>query len=194
VTNRLSQYLSADRHPLDRPEFVDRLRALRVVCLGIILGTAAVVTLITLVVRYALNGRPIVQNGAMAGDIPIVTAVGLVLTLGAVAVAAVCVPVMRAAGLRTIATAPPPPPDTREDSEADRLWQVYAKGKFVEYAVLDGAAIATAVLYHLSADWLMIGFVVGMLAYLAVRLPTADRVRAWFDGAAAEVDRLRGRR
>lgn len=191
--NRISDHLPDDVHPLDRPDLADRLRVLRVACLGLIGGTAAVVTLITLVVRYALGGRPIVQNGALVGGVPVVTVVGAMLTLAAVAAASVLVPVLRAAGLKKVATEPPPPPEpgAELDTEADRLVQVYAKGKFVEYGLGDGAAIATAVLYHLSADWLMIVFVVGMLAYLAVRFPTAGRVRAWFDEATTEVDRQR---
>lgn len=193
MVNRLDRYRTDDPHPLDRPEFADRQRALRVVCLGIILGTAAILVGVTMVVKFALGGRPILQNGALVGGVPVVTVVGAMVTLGAAAVATLLVPVLRATGLTAVATTPPPPPEpgAAPDTEADRLWQVYARGKFVEYGLADGAAVLTAILYHLSADWLMVAFVAAMLAFMAVRLPTPGRTRRWFDEAAAEVERLR---
>ena len=66
---------------------------------------------------------------------------------------------------------------------------MYAQGKFTEYGLAEGAAILTAVLFHLSADWLMIGFVAGMVAFMAVQFPTATRVRSWFNAALAELER-----
>jgi hypothetical protein len=194
MTNRISGYLSDDPHPLDRPEFAGRLKALQVLCLGMMLGTVAFLVGAAMVVRFALGGRPIMQNGALAGGIPIVTVIGAVVTLTAVAVATLLGPVVRKAGLKAVATTPPPPPEpgTAPDTEADWLWKVYAQGKFAEFGLADGAAILTAVLYHLSADWLMLVFVGGMLAYMAVRFPTAGRVRSWFDEAMPEVERERG--
>jgi hypothetical protein len=183
--NRISRYLTDDQHPFDRPEFADRQRALQVLCLGIIVSTALIVFAITLVVRYALGGRPILQNGAMVNGIPIVTVVGAVLTLSAVAIAVLVVPRVWSAGWKRIATQPPPSPEpgTAPDTEADRLWKLYGQGKFIEYGLGDGAAILTAILYHLSADWLMLVFVAGMLGFLIVRFPTRTRMRAWFDDA-----------
>jgi hypothetical protein len=97
---------------------------------------------------------------------------------------------MTTAGIKRIATTPPPPPEpgVPPDTTADRLWKLYAQGKFIEYGLAEGAAILTAVLFHLSADWLMIGFVAGMVAFMAVRFPTAGRVRAWFDAAMPRLE------
>jgi hypothetical protein len=186
--NRISTYLSDDPHPLDRLEFLDRLRALRMLCLAIILGTVFVVTGISMVVRFALGGVALAQNGALLAGIPILTVIGAVLTLTAVAVATLVVPVMTTAGIKRIATTPPPEPGVPPDTTADRLWKLYAQGKFIEYGLAEGAAILTAVLFHLSADWLMIGFVAGMVAFMAVRFPTAGRVRAWFDAAMPRLE------
>jgi hypothetical protein len=186
MTNRISDHLPNDAHPLDRPDLQDRQRAVRVACLGIVLGTAVVVTSITMVVRFALGGRPIMQNGALVAGIPVVTVFGAAVTLGAAAVASLVIPAMRRAGLKQIAAEPPDP-----DADPERLWLLYAKTKFAEYGLADGAAVLTAVLYHLSADWLMIVFVGGMLAFLLVRFPTQAAVRRWYAEAEAELDRER---
>lgn len=186
MTNRIADHLPNDAHPLDRPDLQDRQRAVRVVCLGVVLGTAVVVTSITMVVRYALGGRPIMQNGALVAGVPVVTVFGAAVTLGAVAVASLVIPMLRRAGIRQVAAEPPDP-----DADPERLWTVYAKTKFAEYGLADGAAVLTAVLYHLSADWLMIVFVGGMLAFLLVRFPTKAAVRRWYAEAAGELERER---
>ncbi|MEO2092407.1 MAG: hypothetical protein ABGY75_23390 [Gemmataceae bacterium] len=186
MTNRIADHLPNDAHPLDRPDMQDRQRAVRVACLGVVLGTAVVVTSITMVVRFALGGRPIMQNGALVAGVPVVTVFGAAVTLGAVAVASLVIPALRRAGIKQIAADPPDP-----DADPEKLWLLYAKTKFAEYGLADGAAVLTAVLYHLSADWLMIVFVGGMLAFLLVRFPTKAAVRRWYAEAEEELDRER---
>ena len=68
---------------------------------------------------------------------------------------------------------------------------MYARGKFAEFALAEGAAVATAVLYHLTADPAMIAFVAGVAVFMLARLPTAARNRAWFDDALPKLDELR---
>ena len=76
---------------------------------------------------------------------------------------------------------PPPiaedgPPETPEEgvppeTEPERLWRAYASGKFAEFAITEAAAVATAVLYHLTADPAMLAFVAGVIAFMLLRLP-----------------------
>jgi hypothetical protein len=68
---------------------------------------------------------------------------------------------------------------------------VYAQGKFAEYGPTTAAAFVTAVLFHLAADWLMLVFVVGMVAFQLLRFPTERRVRSWLTAAQVEVVRFR---
>jgi hypothetical protein len=184
MQNRISQYLTNDPHPLDLPEFADRQRVLRMLCLGLIAGTIFTVIGFSMVVRFALGGQAIAQNGALLAGIPILTVVGAFLTLTAVAVSTFAVIWMVKSGIRRIATEPIAPPDT----EADQLWKLYSQCKFTEYGLADGAIIITVVLFHLSADWLMIGFIAGLIVNLVLRFPSVARTRAWFDAALKQLE------
>ena len=167
-------------------------RALRVVCLALIAGGVVLVAGPAAVVHFALNGQP----GVRGPNGNVLLGAGAVVTLSAVVAATLVVPAVLRAGLRRAAFEVPAPPDegAPPDTEADRLLGVYAQGKFSEYALAEGAAAVTAVLYHLSANPLMLVFVGGMVLYMVARFPTAGRVRGWMAGAADEVDRLRGER
>lgn len=188
MTNRVSDYLPPE--PPAEPDLADRLRGLRVVCLGVLLFGVVLLLMVSGVVVFALGNRPLVK----VGGTQVLLGVGAVLTLSAVVVAALVVPLLTKAGVRKVATTPPPPPEegVPPDTELDRLWRVYAQGKFVEYGLTEGAAFVTAVLFHLSADWLMLAFVAGMIVYQGVRFPTAGRVAAWLAEAKAEVDQIKG--
>jgi hypothetical protein len=189
MTNRVSDFLPPEP-PAD--DLSEKLRGLRVLCLGLILFGFVLLTMVSSVVAFGLGGRSLVKVGGEQ----VLTGVGAVLTLTAVAVAVLVVPPVTKAGLRKVATTPPDPPDegAEPDTELDRLWRVYAQGKFIEYGLADAAAVVTAVLFHLSADWLMLLFVGGMILFQIVRFPTEPRARAWLAGAKVEVERVRSER
>lgn len=189
MTNRISDHLPTEPPDADGAEFAERHRTLRVLCTGLILFGCALLVMVSSVVWFGLGGGSLVKGGG----VQVLTGVGAILTLTAVAVAVLVTPVVVKAGLRKVATEPPPPPEegVPPDTETERLWKVYAQGKFVEYGLAEGAAIVTAVLFHLSADWLMLVFVAGMVAFQIVRFPTESRVRAWFTAARTELDRVR---
>lgn len=186
MTNRIADHLPPDPPPDDLP---DKLRGLRVLCLGLILFGFVLLALVSSVVAFGLGGRSLVKVGGEK----VLTGVGAVLTLTAVAVAVLVVPPVTRSGLRKVATEPPAPSEegAEPDTELDRLWRVYAQGKFIEYGLTDAAAVLTAVLFHLSADWLMLVFVGGMIVFQMVRFPTEARARAWLAAAKVEVDRVR---
>ncbi len=191
MTNRVTDFLPPDEPPppADGDDLADKLRGLRVMCLGLILFGFVMLAMVSSVVWFGLGGRSLVKIGGTQ----VLTGVGAVLTLTAVALAVLLVPVLTKGGLRKVATEPPVPPEegVEPDTELDRLWRVYAQGKFVEYGLAEGAAVVTAVLFHLSADWVMLLFVGGMILFQVVRLPTEARARGWLSGAKAEVDRVR---
>lgn len=189
MTNRVSDYLPPEQPPADGDDLAAKLRSLRTLCLGVVLFEVALLLMASGVVVFALKG-PLVKIGGTVA----LTGVGAVLTLTAVVVAVLLVPSLTKSGLRTVATTAPPPPEegVPPDTPTDRLWRVYAQGKFAEYGLTTAAAFVTAVLYHLSADWLMLVFVGGMIAFQIVRFPTEGRVRKWLEAAVGEVARAKG--
>lgn len=190
MTNRIADHLPSEPPPADDDDLADKLRSLRTLCLGVLLFEVTLLLMASSVVVFALKGQPLVKIGGTVA----LTGVGAVLTLTAVVVAVLVVPFLTRSGLRTVATtaAPPPEEGVPPDTPTDRVWRVYAQGKFAEYGLTTAAAFVTAVLFHLSADWLMLGFVGGMVVFQAVRFPTASRVQGWLTAAIDEVDRAKG--
>jgi hypothetical protein len=190
MSNRVTDFLPPDSPPpADGDDVADKLRGLKVLCGAMIASGFVLLGLVSSVVWFGLGGRSLVKIGGTE----VLTGIGAVLTLTAVALAVLLVPVLTKTGLRKVATEPPAPPEegVEPDTELDRLWRVYAQGKFLEYGLAEGAAVVTAVLFHLSADWVMLLFVAGMIVFQIVRFPTEGRVRSWLSGAKAEVDRIR---
>ncbi len=189
MTNRIADHLPPEPPPADGYDLADKLRVLRTLCLGVLLFEVTLLLMASGVVVLALGNKPLVKIGGTQ----VLTGVGAVLTLTAVVVAVLVVPFLTKSGLKTVATtaAPPPEEGVTPETPTDRLWGVYAQGKFAEYGLTTAAALVTAVLFHLAADWLMLGFVGGMIAFQVVRFPTEGRVRSWLTAAAVEVDRFR---
>jgi len=181
---------------LERPDFADRHRALRTFCLGMMVLLTGVAIFVALVVRFALGGKPLAGNGGLLSGIPILTVVTAVITLTAPLLGTILSTWLYSTGIARVALEPPQVPEAGADldTDADRLWRVYASGKFAEYALAEGAVLATAILYHLTADPIMMLFVVGLLAYMASRYPTAARIRVWFANAIRVMAELRANR
>ena len=194
MTNRIADYFDpVAGHPLDRPEFADRQRVLKALCLGLMVMMTMVTLLVIAVVRFALGARPLPGNAGLVGGIPILTIIAAVITLTVPLVATILVPLLRAAGIRRVATTEPAPPEPGavDENDADRLWKVYSAGKFVEYALAEAAVLATAVLFHVTSDCLMMGFIAAMVLFMLVKFPTTAKARVWFDEALPELDRIR---
>ena len=191
--NRIAPYWSDGGHPLDTPEMQSRQRVLRLLCLALVAGLAILSAGVMSTVYFALGGRPISGNAGRLVGVPIVTVLGATLTLSAVAIARFATPLMWSSGLKRVATEAPEPPEdgVPPETEPERLWRVYASGKFAEFAITEAAAVATAVLYHLTADLFMIAFVAGIALFQLLRLPTAARNRAWYDDAVLKLEDLR---
>jgi heme/copper-type cytochrome/quinol oxidase subunit 2 len=192
MTNRITDYLDPP-HPLDRPEFADRHRVLKFLCGGLMVAMTLVTLLVIAVVRFALGARPLPGNAGLVAGVPILTVLAAVITLTVPLIATIVVPIIRASGIRKVATTPPAPPEpgAPDENDADRLWKVYSAGKFVEYALAEGAVLATAILFHVTSDWTMMGFIAAMVLFMLVRFPTTARARTWFDEALPEMDRIR---
>ncbi len=191
--NRIRQYLDDGPHPLDTPEMLGRQYLLRTLCLILIAGIVLITAGVVSTVYFALGGKPLGGNAGRLLGVPIITVVGAALTLTAVALARLIVPILWSGGIRRVATEPPETPEdgVPPETEPERLWRVYSSGKFAEFALAEAAAVATAVLYHLTADPVMLAFVGGVVVFLIIRLPTTLRNRAWYDDASRTLEDVR---
>jgi hypothetical protein len=157
-------------HPLDAPDLARRLRVVRTLCRGAILGVAGLNTAVGLIVWHVLGGVPLAGNMVRLGGVSAATVVAGVLAAAAPGVALAVSAGRVRAGLREL-----PAPDS------DGLVGVFAAATFAEYAVVAGLGFACAALLHLTADPLMFAWVGWLLAFLVVRFPTTRRARAWYD-------------
>lgn len=174
------------QHPLDRPGASDRLAALRVLCGGLASGLVAVMAIAFLIVQFALDGQPIAGNAVQVAGLSVVTWLALALAVTAPAVGLLISASVTNTGLARIASQP-----NADGPDGDRagLLDVFATAKFAEFGVAESAGISCALLYHLTADAALIGAVVALVGFLALRFPTNAHVRRWYDRAA---DRLEG--
>jgi len=186
-TNRIRDYLDSDLPDFERPPFGDRLRGIRMLCGVLILGVVILTTGVIATVTFALGGRALGGNAGRMDGVPVVTVVAAFASLTCLAVASFVVPMVWQRGVARVRSTPADPPEEGAvlETEADRLWRVYAAGKFTEFALAEGAAIATLVLFHLTADWLMMAFVAAMMAFMVVKFPTAGKAKAWFASIAS---------
>jgi hypothetical protein len=182
MNNRISKYM-ADLHPLDQPEMMDRLRLLRALATVAILVNIMITFLVIAVVYFALGGRPLSGNAGKVMGLPIVTIIAAVLMVLAILISLVQVPRIWAKGIQRVKTTLPDPPEPGAsiDTDGERMWQVYAAGRFCEIALTMTAIILTAIMFHLTADWTMIGFIAVLIAFLSARFPTEARAREWFE-------------
>jgi hypothetical protein len=181
-TNRIREFFDSAAPDFDRPPFGDRLRAIRMICGILIFGVFVLASGVIATVTFALGGRPLGGNAGRVDGVPVVTVGAAFATLGCLAVASFAVPVIWKRGVAQVRTTPADEPEegAAPETEGDRLWRVYAAGKFTEFALAEGAAVATLVMFHLTADWLMMAFVAAMVAFMLVKFPTAAKAKAWF--------------
>lgn len=172
--------------PLARPDLAGRFAAVRVVCAGMILLMLLIAGLIALVVQFALDGEPLAGNGVRLGGRPAITWVALAVAAAGTIAGFWFATSNAAAGVAKLAEEKP------SDADADALAGAFAAKTFVEFAAAEAAGVGCAVLYHVTADPLMLVAVGGLAGLLAARFPTAGRTRAWFAAAAADLARHRG--
>jgi hypothetical protein len=159
-------------HPFDGPLAAHRLGALRTLC-QVMIGALVLITLgVWMVVLKVFGGEPLAGNLVTLGGVSALTWVCGAATL-VVAPLAVWVGRNRAeAGLRRM-----------EGRGADEYLEVFAGATFASYAVALAWGFLCAIIFHLTADPVMLGLVAVMVGMLLARFPTTSRARAWFDRA-----------
>jgi hypothetical protein len=175
---------------LDSPVLHQKMRAVRLLCIALIVFSIVVMIGVIGTVYFALGGQALPKNGAKLNGIPILTVIAGFITLNAVVVGTFIEVFLRKQGLRAVATTPPSAPEigAEAESRAERILNVYAKIKFVQFALAEAACVVTSVMYHLSADWLMMAFAAGMPIFMLVKFPTTSATLQWYTNAVQTLE------
>ena len=195
--NRRSRFRLVKKHKmpfmeetLDSPVLHQKMRAVRLLCIALIVFSIVVMIGVIGTVYFALGGQALPKNGAQLNGIPILTVIAGFLTLNAIVVGTFIEAFLRKQGLRAVATTAPATPEigAEAESKAERILNVYAKIKFVQFALAEAACMVTSVMYHLSADWLMMAFALGMPVYMLVKFPTTAATLQWYGSAVQTLE------
>ena len=169
--------------------FRSRVRVYRRVGLAMALCLTVFTGSVVGVVHFALDGVPLAGNAVRVGGRPIATWVGVGLAIAFPLVAIGVARGMTRNGIDQIAddrnVAPGSP------TEAERLLDVIGGATFVRYAIAEAAGIVCVLIYHFTADTVLLGLVAALLAFILAGRPTEAGVREWY---AAAVDRVADRR
>lgn len=160
-------------------EFPARLRALRVICFGLISGLLIVTTSIAGVVHFALDGIPLAGNAQQFAGRPVVSWLALGLTIVVPATALLIGHWQVQAGLKKLVHHPEFPVGPSADLEP--LAAVYGGSRFIEVAMAEVVGFGCALLYHFTADPLMFGLVGVIVVFMASRLPSHHGFHSWVD-------------
>lgn len=160
-------------HPFDEPLAAHRLGALRTLC-QVMIGAVIVITLgVWMVVLKVFGGEPLAGNLVTVGGVSALTWACAAITL-VVAPLVFWVGRRRGeAGLRQL----------EGRAGADEYLEVFAGATFASYAVAIGWGFLSAIIFHLTADPIMLGLVAVIVGVMIVRYPTTGRAKAWFDRA-----------
>ncbi len=163
-------------HPLDRPDLAGRFAGLRLISAGMIVGMVMIAVLIAMVVHFALDGQPLAGNGVRIAGLSVLSWGAMFVAMAAPFVALFASAKATNDGLAKLPTA-----------NVDGIVGVFATATFIEFAVTEAAGILCALLYHVTADPLMLGCVAALAGFLVVRFPSASRTKSWYDAAEATI-------
>lgn len=159
-------------HPFDDPLAAHRLGALRTLC-QVMIGALVLITLgVWMVVLKVFGGEPLAGNLVTLGGVSALTWACGTITL-VVAPLALWFGRKRAeAGLQRI-----------EKTGTDEYLEVFGGATFASYAVALAWGFFCAILFHLTADPIMLGLVAVIVGVMLLCFPTTARAKAWFDHA-----------
>lgn len=180
-----------DSFALDRGPLANRFVGVRSVCTAMILFVIAVAVLVALVVHFVLDGQPLSGNGwQILGR----SAISILTLAAAIVVPLVSLAVGRSvarAGLAQLAAEPEGELGPEGETEAERIFAVFAKRTFAEFAIAEAVGVSCGVLYHVTVDPLVWFGSAIVAAFLIARFPTRMRVRHWLQNSEDELAQLR---
>lgn len=169
-------------HPLDSPDHAGRLAMYRAACFGILAVLGLVTAGFGLVVHFALGNIPLAGRGVTVMGVPAVAVAGLVATPvvigGAWALG-------RRRGLAAVRKPRAHPELVGDEFEQDRTLAAVGARLFATFAPLFAFGAASALLYHLTSAYELLGCVGAYLAAMLVSFPTNRRLRRWYDDLAS---------
>lgn len=181
--------MADDDQELLEYEISKRLRIYRVVHRGMIVGLIVVTASVLGVVHFALGGLPLAGNAVQFAGRPIVTWLAIIAALVIPIMAIVVSRTITSTGVRKITLENPATPGRVADSL--QLLDLYGSARFVEFAMIEGSGMLFAVLYHITADPLIIGLVAAMIGFLIIRSPSRNALEAWYEQAREDVETSR---
>jgi len=171
-----------------REHVTSATRVMQIIVAALILG---VLFFFAIVVGLHAGGE---RPGA--GQQVLITYVGVLAALGAVAMSMV-IPGLIASQMRQAVVSGHPPRwqsnvgNAAEIGDAGPLAAVYQTRMIIRCSLLEGAAFVNLVAYMLERQSLSVGIVVVLLALLAVQLPTRSRVVDWVESELNVIKGLR---
>lgn len=174
-----------DEVALDHAGFTSRMRVFRLVGLAMPIGLIIVTCSIVGVVQMALGGIPLAGNAVQFAGRPVASWVGLALAVQIPVIARLIHRGLLNSGVQRIAQDATLAADST--TEYQRLLEVYGGAKFVETAMIEGIGFVCAILYHFTADPVIIGLVFGLVCYMVWRVPTRLGVRTWLESALGTI-------
>ncbi len=176
-------------HPLDAPEFAQKLALLRTVRLGMMAVLVVASVGFAFVVFFALDGVPLAGNRFTVRGVSVLALAGVAVTPFLPLAAYLAGRSKRAALVERMKL--DHPEVVGPDVDAERLLNAYAGGQFTESAVAFSAGLALAIVFHVLSSPLLLGCIGVLVLFLGFRFPFEGRVKGWFD---AETTALLARR
>ena len=176
-------------HPLDAPEFVQKLAVLRTVRRGMVAVLVVAATGFAMVVFFALGGVPLAGQRYNVHGVSVIALAGVAATPFVRLTAYLAGRSKRAELLARMDL--DHPEVVGPDVDAERLLNAYAGGQFTEAAVAFSCALFLAIVFHVISSPLLLGCIGVIVIYLLARDPFEGRVKGWFD---AETTALQARR
>jgi hypothetical protein len=166
------------------------LRILQIIAVALLLGVVTFLGFVLYIVQVQHSGK-----GAMPDQaVPILTliAVGF---LAACTPLAFIFPTMITRGtlrqmLARESVNPPYDPEEMHPTGGSKLWEVRQTTMIVGLALLEGTAFTGCIAYLMDANPLALGVVAVAVFLMLGKFPTEQRVRAWLERQAAELNRM----
>lgn len=173
-------------NPMSDPtadEFLAKcVRHQRTIVLALLGGPTMMVIAFTVLHFVVFDGKP------LAPTLPNLTLLAAAVAGGAFASSFIVPDAIRKQTVERRAATKPATP--AEDASALLLgWQTII---LVRTAMFEGAAVLSAILFLLTADFAALGIAIVMIGMIAMGLPSEATARRWLDGSLDELERKRG--
>ena len=161
--------------------FAKAVRQQRLIVLALLGGSMMFIVAISVAHFVALKGKPV------SPDLPNLALVAVAVAGGALASSFLVPESLRKQAVERQSAAAATPAD---DTSALLVgWQTTI---LIRTAMFEGAAVLSAILFLLTADFAALGIAIAMIGMIAMGLPSEMTARRWLDRSLEELERKRG--